>query len=66
MNRKRVGKRLRILRGKRTAVEVAIACGVTKQAICNYEAGRRMPSDDIKKKLAHYFGMSVQAIFFDD
>ena len=66
MNRKRVGKRLRRLRGKRTCEEVAIACGVTKAAISNYERGVRMPSDDIKKKLARYFGMSVQAIFFND
>ena len=60
-----VGARLKQLRGEKSREEVAIAAGVTAQAISNYECGIRMPSDDIKCKLAAYFGVSVQEIFFD-
>jgi transcriptional regulator with XRE-family HTH domain len=60
-----VGERLRALRGEKSREEVAMAIGVTAQAICNYECSVRMPSDDVKMKLASYFGKSVQEIFFD-
>ena len=66
VNRATVGERLRKLRGGRSREEVAIAIGVTAQAISNYEIGIRTPSDDIKCKLAEFFGVSVQEIFFDD
>lgn len=64
MNKQRVGQMLRALRGEKSQEEVAIACGITKQAVCNYETGERMPRDEIKVKLAHYYGVSVQSIFF--
>ena len=60
-----VGARLRELRGEMSREEVAIAIGVTAQAISNYECGIRTPSDDIKVKLANYFGKTVQSIFYD-
>lgn len=65
MQRDEIGKRLRDLRGNKTQVEVAMSVGVTKQAINNYEIGARVPSDDIKVKLAEYFGKTVQSIFYD-
>lgn len=60
-----IGERLRVLRGDRSREEVAVAIGVTAQAIYNYESGARIPSDDIKVRLANYFQQTVQAIFFD-
>ena len=60
-----VGKRLRDLRGNKSREEVAIAIGVTAQSICNYECATRTPSDDLKVKLANYYGKTVQEIFFD-
>lgn len=60
-----IGARLKNLRGEKSREEVAIAVGVTAQAICNYECGLRIPSDDIKVKLARFFQTSVQAIFYD-
>lgn len=60
-----IGARLRELRGDMSREEVAIAVGVTSQAICNYEIGIRTPSDDIKVKLARFFGKTVQEIFYD-
>ena len=62
---KLIGKRLIILRGKKTQDEVAKALGITSQALSNYELGLRLPRDSIKKKIALYYVKSVQEIFFD-
>ena len=65
MQPKVIGERLRKLRGNKSAEEIGCAIGVTRQAISHYETGARVPSDDIKIKLAAYFGKSVQSIFYD-
>ena len=64
MQRDVIAKRLRELRGERSQTEVAMAIGVTKGAISMYECGDRVPSDDIKVKLADYYGVTVQEIFY--
>lgn len=63
--RKEIGERLRKLRGDESREVVAIAAGVTSQAISNYELGIRIPSDDVKCKLADHFKRTVQEIFYD-
>lgn len=65
MDKKKIAEKLLELRGTRTQAEVAVACGVTKNAISMYECGERVPNDDVKLALANYFGTSVQSIFFD-
>ena len=60
----RIARTLRELRGDEPREAVALAVGVTAQAIANYETGVRIPTDDIKLKLAAHFGQSVQAIFY--
>ncbi len=60
-----VGKRLVELRGKKTQYEVSKKVGITSQALSNYELGLRLPRDSIKKRIALYYGKSVQEIFFD-
>ena len=62
---KLVGKRLIKLRGKKTQDEVSREIGITSQALSNYEQGIRIPRDSIKKRIASYYGQSVQKIFFD-
>ena len=62
---KLVGKRLIKLRGKKTQDEVSREIGITSQALSNYEQGIRIPRDNIKKRIASYYGKSVQKIFFD-
>lgn len=52
------------LRGKRTQAEVSEACGITQQSLCMYEKGERTPRDEVKKKLADYYGVTVGSIFF--
>ena len=65
MNLQKIAARLRELRGTRTVRAVASAIGVTPQAISHYETGQRVPSDDIKVKLAEYYHKTVQEIFYD-
>lgn len=66
MDAKKIGQRLRILRGSRTQKEVAEAVGVTPMAISQYESGERIPRDETKKALAEYFKRTVNFIFFTD
>ena len=61
---KEIGARLRELRGDKSQQEVADAVRVTAMAISGYERGERVPQDDIKIRLARYFGKTVQDIFF--
>lgn len=65
MNDSIIASRLKILRGKKTQQEIATALGITKSAWAMYERGERMPRDEIKIKIADYFGSTVQELFFD-
>lgn len=58
------GRRLEMLRGKRTQAEVAKAVGISTSALTMYETERRIPRDDVKIRLADYFETTVQNIFF--
>ena len=66
MDRIKIGKRLRDLRGaKYTQEQLAKEMGTSVSAVGMYERGERMPSDDIKVKYSQLFGVSVQSLFFD-
>ena len=64
MKNLKTAKALVKLRGKRTRAEIAQALGITKSAIAMYERGERIPRDDIKKKIALFYGKTVDEIFF--
>lgn len=64
MDSKAIGERLRRLRGSRSQKEVADALGVTPMAISLYETGDRIPSDNMKIKIADYYNRSVAFIFY--
>lgn len=66
MDSKKIGARLRELRGDKSQREIANACGITDMAVSLYESGERIPRDEIKKSLARFFGVTVESIFFDD
>lgn len=66
MDSKKIGARLRALRGDRSQKEVADAVGVTDMAISLYENGERIPRDEIKRTIAKFFGVSVECIFYAD
>lgn len=55
---------LKRLRGKKTRKEVAEAVGITERALKSYELGDRIPRDDVKQKIANYFGVTVTYLFF--
>ena len=61
-----VGKRLRELRGNRSREEIAYRMGVSASSICLYESGKRMPRDEVKIKLANFYGLTVQDLFFPE
>lgn len=64
MDPKQIRTRLVDLRGKRSQSEVAQAVGISPSALSMYEAGERIPRDEIKERLAEYYGTDVQSIFF--
>lgn len=64
MDRQYMAETLKRLRGNKTQEEVAKAVGITISSISMYENGERVPRDEIKRKLADYYGKTVQYIFF--
>ena len=58
------GKRLRKLRGDRSAKSVAEALGISESALLMFERGERTPRDDTKCKISDFYGVSVQELFF--
>ena len=64
MDARKIGKRLVSLRGARRREEVAKAVGVSFSALCMYETGRRVARDEVKLRLADYYGVPVEDIFF--
>lgn len=53
------------LRGERSRTQVAEAVGISVSALQMYENGQRVPRDDIKVKLARFYGVSVEYLFYD-
>jgi len=64
LDTKKIGKRLMDLRGNKPRETVAKDIGISLSALAMYERGERSPRDEIKIKLAKYFNVSVQDIFF--
>ena len=60
-----VAEKLVYARGDRRREDVAAAVGISLSAVAMYENGDRIPRDEIKVKLASYYGTTVQALFFD-
>lgn len=65
-NAKTIGERLLKLRNlaKKTQKEVAGSIGISVSALTMYETGNRIPRDEIKVKLAHYYSISVERLFY--
>ena len=64
MDKKLIAKRLIELRGEKTQFEVAKEVGISLSALAMYETGNRTPRDEIKIKLAKYYGITVESPFF--
>jgi transcriptional regulator with XRE-family HTH domain len=64
MDRKSIAQRLLKLRGTTPRRQVATACNIKLTALANYESGLRIPRDDVKVRLAAYYGVTVESLFF--
>ena len=66
LDREEIGKRLSSLRKEKgkTQHDIAVELNVSDMAISLYERGERIPRDEIKIKLASYYGKSVESIFY--
>ena len=58
------GEKIRTLRGKKSKRRVSEELGISFSSYVKYERNERIPRDDIKIRIAEYFGTSVQDIFF--
>ncbi|PFA16772.1 helix-turn-helix transcriptional regulator [Bacillus cereus] len=65
MNYERVAQNLIRLRNEKSREEVARAVEISVSTLQMYENGQRIPRDNIKIKLANFYGVTVQTIFFD-
>ena len=66
MDAKAVSKRLIDARGEKPQRVVATAVNISVSALGMYESGQRMPRDDIKERLADYYGTTVGSLFFNE
>ena len=64
MDAKVIAQRIVSLRAKKSRAEVASACGISTSALAMYESGERIPRDEIKVRLARYFNVTVESIFY--
>ncbi|WP_404826313.1 helix-turn-helix transcriptional regulator [Priestia flexa] len=65
LDKEKIAQKLMSLRGGLSREEVAIDVGISVSALQMYENGNRVPKDEIKIKIAKYYGKSVQEIFFN-
>lgn len=56
-----LGKRIKFLREERelSQLELAKILNISNSTLSQYEAGNRIPGDDIKRKIAEYFDVSL-------
>lgn len=64
MDRALVAEKLKNYRAGRPQREIAEKVGISQSTYAMYETGERMPSDEIKVKLARLYNKTVQEIFF--
>lgn len=59
-----IGEKLRALRGEKSQDRISSEIGVTKSSWAMYERNERVPRDEVKVKIADYFGITVQELFY--
>lgn len=62
-----MGAKLRALRKAQnvTLQQAANAIQITKSSLAMYEADKRIPRDEVKVRIARYYGESVEFLFFN-
>ncbi len=66
MNKQKIAETLVKLRGNRSREEVANAVGISVSALQMYENAKRIPKDEIKLRIARYYGVPVESIFLNN
>ena len=66
MDVERIGKTLVELRCDKTQVQVANDLNISDAALSAYEQGTRIPRDEVKIRIAKYYGVKVADIFFNE
>lgn len=64
MDIEKIASKLRELRGNISREKVATDCGISISALTMYETGQRIPRDEIKVRLARYYNISIEELFF--
>ncbi|ERT60227.1 helix-turn-helix domain-containing protein [Megasphaera vaginalis (ex Srinivasan et al. 2021)] len=64
IDRTSIGMKLSKLRGGKDRNKVAVDLGISVSTLGMYEQGRRIPRDEIKIKIADYYGVSVSELFY--
>ena len=59
-----VAKTLRQLRGIRVRTGVARELGISYSMLCKIEDGKRIPGDELKQRIANYYGVPMEKIFY--
>ena len=59
-----VGERLKAVRGIRTRTGVAKELGISYSLLSFYEIGERVVSPKNRKKIADYYGVSEESLFY--
>lgn len=65
MDKRKIAQQLKELRGDKSLAEVAERLAISKSALAMYERGERIPRDEVKLRIADYYGKEVQSIFFN-
>lgn len=66
MDAERIKQNLIKARGDKTMVVVSKETGISVSALSMYESGDRVPRDEIKERLAKYYGTTVGSLFFGE
>ena len=63
-----IGTKLKALRSakKKTLQEAAVDLNITKSALSMYERDARVPRDEVKVRIARYYGETVSSLFFSE
>lgn len=64
MDKMVISQRLRNLRGNIPQKDVAKVTNIRQSALSNYENGLRIPNDAAKAKLAKYYNVTIDELFF--
>lgn len=59
-----IGEKLISLRGEKSQQEVAQDLNISVSALSMYENDNRTPRDEIKVRLAKYYGVGIEELFF--